>query len=64
MIVATVKNTADAISVYMDQWTAQHQVCMYILKRFKDKESAIEKQGIFRKNFRISHHGKISVGKL
>jgi len=47
-----------AISVAMEQWTAQH--CAFIVEAyFKNGDSAISTQRLFRRHFNIPHHDRV-----
>ena len=47
-----------AISVAMEQWTLQH--CAFVVEvHFKNGDSAVTTQTLFRRHFNIPHHGRV-----
>jgi len=48
-----------AISVAMDQWTAQHRAFV-VEAYFKNGGSAVTTQRLFRRHFNIPRHGRVS----
>ena len=47
-----------AISVAMEQWTAQYRVFI-VEAYFKNSDSAVITQRLFRRHFNIPHHGRV-----
>ena len=43
----------------MEQWTAQHRVFV-VEAYFKNDDSAVTTQGLFRIHFKIPRHGRVS----
>jgi len=48
-----------AISVAMEQWTAQYRAFI-VEAYFKNDDSAVTTQGLFRIHFKIPRHGRVS----
>ena len=47
-----------AISVAMEQWTAQHRAFV-VEAYFKNGDSAVTTQRLFRRHFNIPRHGRV-----
>jgi len=53
-----VANWLHAISVAMEQWTAQYRAFV-VEAYFKNGDSAITTQRLFRRHFNITRHGRV-----
>jgi len=58
----SVANWFHAISVAMEQWTTQHHAFV-IEAYFKNGDSAVTTQRLFRRHFNIPRHGRVPCRK-